>query len=258
MGYNVFRYKALVVLLSSFLGALSGVLHSLSSKGAEPGVLSISRTVEPLLMTIIGGAGTNPGPVMGAGILHLGEVFFSKPDLHLRLNFILFKYSTVVDTKSDWALALGVVFVIIVLVIPFGIIGQINKLWIQIRRWGRKFLYDPLIRRNQKLATRMEPFTGEPPLYAVAMAERTRDASLMQWAVEYPFAAIYSSAIIIASVGALITWDEHTFFDLFLFIWLITLPIVVGSWIYRSREYIRLYLRRMSERGKWLRSVFER
>jgi branched-chain amino acid transport system permease protein len=238
MGYNVYRHKALVIVLGSVLGTLAGVLHALSSKGAEPGVLGVSRTVEPLLMTLIGGMGTNPGPVVGAALLHLGETFFSKPDLHINLNFILFRYTNVIDTKSDWSLALGIVFVVIVLVIPFGVVGQANKLWIQMRRWGRKFVYDPIIRHIPALAARMESFTGEPPAVALAFAEASRKASLVQWAVENPFASIYSSIILIAAIAGLVTWDIQTFFSLFLLLSLCGAPIVVGTWFYQHRDGI--------------------
>lgn len=248
MGHNVYRHKAVVIVLGSMLGTLAGVLHALSSKGAEPGVLSISRTVDPLLMTIIGGMGTNPGPVVGAMILHLGETFFSKPDLHINLNFILFRYTDVVDTKSDWALALGIVFVLIVMVIPYGVVGQINKSWIQIRRWGRKFLFDPVIRRYPRLAEPMEPFTGEPPEVALAFAEASRGASLVRWAAENPFAAIYSTIALTAAAGGMITWDLQTFFSLCLFFWLVTLPVVVGIWLYHHRGLFLPYLNRLSDR----------
>jgi hypothetical protein len=203
-------------------------------------------------MTIIGGMGTNPGPVVGAALLHLGETFFSKPDLHINLNFILFHYTDVVDTKSDWALALGIVFVVIVMVIPYGVVGQANKLWIQIRRWGRKFIYDRIIRRYPGLAPYMEPFSGEPSRVALAFAEASRGVSLKQWAVENPFAAIYSSIILIAAVGGIVTWDIQTFFSLCLFFWLLTLPVTVGIWLYKNRELP--YLVRLSAYRKKVRN----
>jgi branched-chain amino acid transport system permease protein len=250
MGYNIYRYKALVIVLGSALGTLAGVLHALASKGVEPGVLSVSRTVEPLLMTIIGGMGTNPGPVVGAALLHLGETFFSKPDLQINLNFILFRYTDVVDTKSNWALALGVLFVVIVMIIPYGVVGQVNKLWIQLRRWGRKFIYDRLIRRYPGLAAYMEPFTGEPPGVALAFAEASREASLAEWAIEHPFGTSYSGIILIAAAGGILSWDIQTFFSLCLFFWLLTLPVVIGVWVYKNREQYLPYRVRLSDQGK--------
>ncbi|MCI0713184.1 MAG: branched-chain amino acid ABC transporter permease [Chloroflexi bacterium] len=230
MGYNVARYKALVILLGSLLGTLSGVLHALSSKGAEPGSLSVARTVDPLIMTIIGGLGTNPGPVIGAALLHLGEVFLSKPDLHVDLNFLVYRYTAVVDTRSEWALALGIVFVIIVMVIPYGVVGQVNKIWIQVRRWLRKFFYDPLIRQNEKLATWMEPFTGEPPQVAIALAQLSSTESVSQWVFKNPHAVLTSILVVVPVIVGFLQFDWRATASTFLFLLVIIVPLRLILW----------------------------
>jgi branched-chain amino acid transport system permease protein len=231
LGYNVVRYKALVILLGSVLGTLSGVLHAFSSKGAEPGSLSVARTVDPLIMTIIGGLGTNPGPVIGAAILHLGETFLSKPDLYVDLNFIVYRYTDVVDTRSEWALALGVVFVLIVMLIPYGVIGQINKIYVQVRRWLRKFLYDPLIRQNPRIAIWLEPLTGEPPHVAIALAKLSQGESIPEWAVKNPHAVLNSILVIIPIIVGLIQFDWRPAATTFLFLLVIILPLRLILWV---------------------------
>lgn len=234
MGYNTLRYKALVIALSGLLGTLSGVLYALHSKGADPTVLGLGWTVEPLLMTIIGGLGTHPGPVIGAALLHLGETFLSKPDLQVDLNFIVFRWRDTIDTQSEWPLALGAVFILIVMVVPYGVVGQINLLWLAIRRWLRRFVYDPIVRSNPKLAAWMEPVTGEPPAVAVTYAELSKSASVSAWAMENPVAAIYSAAILTALLGGLITRDISIFFSLILFFALVTLLPVLLILLYRN------------------------
>jgi branched-chain amino acid transport system permease protein len=248
MGYNIYRYKTLVIVVASSLATLAGVLNALSTKGAEPSALSATRTVDPLLMTIIGGTGTNPGPVVGAAVLHLGETFFSKPDLHFNLNFTLFHYSAVVDTKTNWRLALGGIFIVMVMAIPYGLVGQANRLWFQMRRWGRRFGYDPLIRRSPHLAVWMEPFTGEPAAVAQALAQHSADESLLQWVLENPFTAIYAAIITLALAASLITWNTQTGFDLFLFLGLITLPGVAVVQFYRRREALEETVQRLASR----------
>lgn len=234
MGFNVVRYKTFSIVVGGMLAALAGVIYALSTKGAEPTVLGVQRTVDPLLMTIIGGGGTNPGPAVGASLLHLGEEFFRKADLTIDLNFIIFRYTTEVDSMREWPLALGIVFILIVLFIPYGIVGQINLLWVQMRRWIRKFVYDPLVRRRPWIGTYMEPFTGEPPEVALYFAHESRDASLVEWAIKYPPAAVYSIVFTVAALGGIITWDVHTFFDLTLFFLLITAPFLFGIWVRRN------------------------
>ena len=234
MGYNVALYKALVIVMGSLFGSLAGVLQAIFTRQAEPTSLSLTRTIDPLFMMIIGGTGTHPGPVVGGIIMHLGETFFRKPELRFDLDFILFEVSGTLDTVEVWRLILGAMFVLIVLFIPNGVVGQFNLLYLQARRWFRKFIYDRIIRANPGLARYGEPFTGEPPQVAVALAESTRDASLMQWVREYPAAAVYSACFVIALLGGIITWDQHTFFSLILFFLLITVPVFLPLWIFRN------------------------
>ncbi|MBL8166486.1 MAG: branched-chain amino acid ABC transporter permease, partial [Anaerolineae bacterium] len=83
----------------------------------------VGYTVDPLLMTIIGGVGTFGGPVVGATGLHLLDIFLRDSQLTIG--------SFTLDIASIWGLLLGVVFVLAVIVFPFGVIGT----W---RRWRAK------------------------------------------------------------------------------------------------------------------------
>jgi hypothetical protein len=82
----------------------------------------------------------------------------------------------------------------------------------------------------------MAPFTGEPAPVAQALAQQSAEESLFQWAIAYPAAALYSTIIGLAAVAALITWNIHHGVDLFLFLWLLTLPLIIGSWLRKNRE----------------------
>ncbi len=53
------------------LAALSGMMSALWNLNATPAVLSVTTTINALLMTIIGGVGTLIGPMLGAGVLQL-------------------------------------------------------------------------------------------------------------------------------------------------------------------------------------------
>ncbi len=243
MGYNVALYKTLVIVTSSMFGTLAGILHALFARQADPTQLGLARTVDPLFMTIIGGVGTNPGPAVGAFVIHMGEEFFRKPDLEVDLNFLLFHIRGTVDTVEIWRLVLGIAFILIVLFIPYGVVGEMNRLWLQIRRWIRKYLYDPILRANPQIATWMYPITGESPDYALALAATTREASLIAWVVEHPGPASLSLGVLIAMFGGLVTWDEQTFFSLFLFSLLIVVPLTLGIWLARNYRVLGERLR---------------
>lgn len=236
MGYNITRYKTLVLVFSSMLATLAGFMHALFNRGTDPTNLGLTRTVDPLLMTIIGGVGTNPGPVIGAIIIQLGETFFRKPALQVDLNFILFHLRGEVNTVEIWRMILGLVFIFIVLFVPVGVVGQANQLWIQLRHWFRQFIYDPLLRRYDKLAVWMQPFTGEPPAVARALAQASQNKRLTDWVITYPASAFYSLAVILAFGAGLLSWDIQRGISVFLFLWLISAPFLFGIWLYRNYE----------------------
>jgi branched-chain amino acid transport system permease protein len=105
IGYNTFVYKLIAVALSGMLAALAGLLNVLWSTSANPGDLSAAKTIEALLMVIIGGVGTLAGPVIGAVVLQLLGYWLSQ------------------TFGPRWPLLFGLVYIGIVLFFPYGLAG---------------------------------------------------------------------------------------------------------------------------------------
>ncbi|NDJ60465.1 MAG: branched-chain amino acid ABC transporter permease [Chloroflexi bacterium] len=119
IGYNTLRYKLIAIMIAGMLAALAGILQALFTKKVGPELLGLTYTIDPLLMTIIGGAGTFAGPVVGATGIHL-------TDRLLRDREIIIG-ATTIDIGASWALILGILFIIVVLVLPQGIVGTWNR-----------------------------------------------------------------------------------------------------------------------------------
>jgi len=86
-GVNAFRYKMLAMILSSFLTGLGGTFYAFYLLSLQPGsVFGIPLSVEIIIRTIVGGAGTLLGPILGSFILTpLGEVsraYFGQGGFH--------------------------------------------------------------------------------------------------------------------------------------------------------------------------------
>ncbi len=111
IGYNTFVYKLLAVTLSGVMAALAGLMNALWNLNATPEVLSVETTINALLMTIIGGVGTLVGPMLGAGVLQL---------LGYWLNDVF---------GPRWPLIIGAIYILLVLFLPYGIVGtwQLRK-----------------------------------------------------------------------------------------------------------------------------------
>lgn len=77
IGYNVFYFKLMSMAFAGLLATLSGILFVLwsSTKRVDPSLLSLNYTVEPLLITLIGGLGTLTGPVIAALGLEMGRTY---------------------------------------------------------------------------------------------------------------------------------------------------------------------------------------
>jgi branched-chain amino acid transport system permease protein len=126
MGYNTLNYKLLSIILAGMLAGMAGLLQVILNKKVGPELLSVSYTVDPLLMTIIGGIGTFTGPVIGAGGLHFLDVFLRDAQISLG--------DVVINIANIWSLLLGVIFVLVVIVFPFGVVGS----WQRRRRQRRQ------------------------------------------------------------------------------------------------------------------------
>lgn len=128
LGYATLRYKLIAITVAGILAGMAGIVHGVLAKKIGPEVLGVSFTVDALLMTIIGGVGTFTGPVLGAAGLELADTVFR--DAQFTVG------STVIDVGDQWTLILGFIFVIVVMVFPFGLVGT----WTRIRTWVQKRL----------------------------------------------------------------------------------------------------------------------
>ncbi|MBL8059042.1 MAG: branched-chain amino acid ABC transporter permease [Anaerolineales bacterium] len=121
LGYNTFYFKLIAIVIAGVLAGGAGVLRGLSLKGASPEVLGLDFTMTPLIMTLVGGQATFVGPVLGAFGLHLLEDFLR--------DTVVTVAGVSINVGERWALILGVIFILIVIVFPYGIVGTVQNEW---------------------------------------------------------------------------------------------------------------------------------
>ncbi len=107
LGYNVWRYKLGAFVLAATFAGLAGCLYAYYNRFVSPDYLHVARSAEVLLMVILGGAGTMIGPAFGAALIVL-------------LENIVSAYT------ERWLLLLGVVYVVVALFAPNGLIGFVR------------------------------------------------------------------------------------------------------------------------------------
>lgn len=105
IGYNPVAYRTVAFVISSVFAGLAGMLYSIWNTSASPNMISAVMTVDALIMTILGGMGTLVGPIIGAGVSQIIQQFF----------YTWF--------GARWPLVFGLLFMAIVIFLPYGIVG---------------------------------------------------------------------------------------------------------------------------------------
>jgi branched-chain amino acid transport system permease protein len=113
LGFHVLHYKIIASIVAGVIAAYSGLLYAVSLRFVDPSFFSIEVTLDALLMTMIGGVGTLIGPILGSGIVELFQHYLSE----LGTRFPIFE---------RWTLFLGLLYIVVILVFPKGIIGTIK------------------------------------------------------------------------------------------------------------------------------------
>jgi branched-chain amino acid transport system permease protein len=108
LGYDVWRYKLIAFVLSGSFAAFAGAAYALMFAYAGSTLASIQYSIHPLLWTLLGGAATVLGPVLGTGLM-----------------FLLVDFASGFTTAS--LLFVGVVLIVLVLFFPKGILGTLRQ-----------------------------------------------------------------------------------------------------------------------------------
>ena len=137
-GFNTRPYLLSAFVISGMFAGLAGGLMAATDPlvGAER--MQWTASGEVVLMTILGGVGTLVGPVLGAAVIKYFENIFSAfgdATLHSVFAFlpdviedpIVWFLSLFVG--DGWNLTLGVVFMLIVVFLPGGIMEGLRRIW---------------------------------------------------------------------------------------------------------------------------------
>jgi branched-chain amino acid transport system permease protein len=117
LGYDVALHKLMSFTIAGLFAGVAGVLLAMYNSFIGPSDVFFLTSAEGLLMSILGGVGTLAGAFVGAGV-----VIYIEQDVSSWL--------------ARWQTLLGVVFVLVVLFAPDGIVGA----------WTR-YAWAPLLRR---------------------------------------------------------------------------------------------------------------
>jgi branched-chain amino acid transport system permease protein len=108
LGFNVNASKLILLTLLGFFGGISGALYAQFQEFIATSVIDLGMSTSVLFMAYIGGIGFFWGPLVGSGIfVYLSEYLSSFTD--------------------RWEFILGIIFILVVLFAPQGIMGLFQK-----------------------------------------------------------------------------------------------------------------------------------
>lgn len=115
LGYDVRRYKIVAFALSGAFAGLAGSLFVTFQSIVHPSMLFWTTSGEVFLMTLLGGAGTLWGPMVGASLVIFIEDSFS----------------------TNWKIVLGAVYIVVVIFAPQGLASLLGSLEADPKAAGR-------------------------------------------------------------------------------------------------------------------------
>ncbi|MEL6426549.1 MAG: branched-chain amino acid ABC transporter permease [Pseudomonadota bacterium] len=146
-GVNTKPYTLAAFVISGMYAGLAGGLMASMDPLAGAERMQWTASGEVVLMTILGGAGTLLGPVLGAGVIKYFEAIFSrinKTELAEIFSFMppavsdLLVSVTSIFVGKGWHLTLGLMFMLVVIFLPGGLMEGLRRIggWFKNRLTG--------------------------------------------------------------------------------------------------------------------------
>ncbi|MDQ8022423.1 MAG: urea ABC transporter permease subunit UrtC [Moraxellaceae bacterium] len=108
-GYNPLPYKLFIWVLSAVICGIAGALFVPQVGIINPSEMSPANSIEIAIWTAVGGRATLVGPLIGAGLIAGVKSWFT------------------VAFPEYWLYFLGLIFILVTLYLPRGVVGLINK-----------------------------------------------------------------------------------------------------------------------------------
>jgi urea transport system permease protein len=116
VGYDPLWFKLFIWTFSAVLCGIAGALYVPQVGIINPGEMSPANSIEMVIWVATGGRGTLIGPIIGAGVVNFLKTVFTSA------------------FPEFWLYLLGLIFVLVTLFLPQGIVGLARKLYAARRR----------------------------------------------------------------------------------------------------------------------------
>ncbi len=115
IGYNPLWFKLFIWTLSAVLCGIAGALYVPQVGIINPSEMSVANSIEIAIWVAVGGRGTLIGPIVGAFVVNLAKSWFT------------------VSFPEYWLFFLGLLFIVVTLLLPRGLVGMWRTAWKTLR-----------------------------------------------------------------------------------------------------------------------------
>lgn len=127
LGYNIYWYRVAAFTFSAFLASVSGVMALFYHGGISPGAIDLLRSVDVLIVSVLGGIASIPGAFVGSTLLTLIVNFSQEPWVPVARRTLT-----------------GLVFVGVLLFLPGGVASLKDRIaWVGERRSRKPVAVQP-------------------------------------------------------------------------------------------------------------------
>lgn len=117
--YNTFRPRLAAFVVSGMVASLGGALFALNGAYVSPDILGFGRAGDSLIAAMVGGLGSLAGPLIGTALYVWGEAYL--------------------NTGGNLHLYTGVALIVVLVFLPGGITGTLQRIWRRaVRARGKK------------------------------------------------------------------------------------------------------------------------
>jgi len=106
IGFNTLRYRLISFIISGAFSGLAGGLYTMTTHYSNNKLLHWTTSIDVVVWTIVGGAGTLMGPILGTGLF----TFFRE--------FISFHF-------KQYPIVIGIVLILFIVFVPQGLLGLV-------------------------------------------------------------------------------------------------------------------------------------
>jgi urea transport system permease protein len=143
LGYNTAMYKIFVYSLAGLLAGVAGGLYTAANRSAGPQWFSIAFSIEIVIYVAVGGRGTLVGAILGTVLVNVARTYLNDNTTDFS-NFLKWSYNSIAAMAGStsrftepaklWPIWLGSMFIVVVLFLPDGILGLLNKITARVLR----------------------------------------------------------------------------------------------------------------------------